>query len=69
MGTVLHQRHEADLRICARAAAGPGTTERFFIALLVGDIQGTAINADQTPSPKPCTLRRRHGDRLHQFIV
>jgi len=25
----------------------------------VGDIQSAAVNADQTPSSKPCALRRR----------
>lgn len=56
---VLHQRDEADLRVGTRAPAGAGPPERCLVGRLVGDIQGAAVQAYQTPSP----LRRGFGRR------
>src|SRR5271157_2064204 len=58
-----------DLRISTGAAAGPWARESIFVGLLVGDIEGAAIQTYQVPTPIPRALRATHSHRLHQLIV
>src|SRR5580658_9898827 len=57
MSAVLHERHEADLRIRAPAPAGSGPAESFVIALLVGNIQRAPVHTHQAPRTIPGALR------------
>ena len=69
VGAVLQQGYKANLRISAGTAAGPRTRESIFVDLLVGHVEGAAIQAHQPPLPVPGAPRIAHGDRLNQLIV
>lgn len=69
MGPILDQCHEADLRVGAAAATAPGPPERQIVRLLVGDIERTAVKADQPPVPVPGPLRRPNRNRRHDRII
>ena len=65
MRTVLHQRDEAQLREGAAAPAGAGPTERRSVRRLVGNVEGAAVQAHQTPSPIPRPPGHPIRNRLH----
>ena len=69
MSPVLDQRDKPNLREGARAATGPGAPKGVRIALLIGDIQSTAVYADQMPTPIPAPRFRRPPHRADHGIM
>ena len=69
MGAVFHERHEADLGECAPAPAGARAAERPIIRFGVGNVKGTAIEADKAPVPIERSLGISHGNGLDQLVV
>ena len=57
MGSFLHKRHEPHLRIVALAPLRRRTPEDRVTKLLVGDIQGTAVQAHEALTPVPGSPR------------
>ena len=63
------QRDESQLRIGATATARSRTPVLGCVALLVGNIEGAAIHAHQTPLPIPGALARSPRDGLDHLIM
>ena len=68
-GAVLDQGDEPQLWTRTAPTAGRRPAERLVILRLVGDVQGTAVEADQAPSPVPGAFRRLDRDRVDPLIV
>src|SRR5512144_1004064 len=56
---ILHQGDETDLWKGAAAPAGSGPPESFVVGRFIGDLEGTAVQAHQTPAAVPGPFGRR----------
>ena len=69
MGSILDQRNKAKLRERALTARGRGTTKRSYVGGRIRDIQGAAVQADQTHAAVPGTLGALNGNGADQVIM
>src|SRR5207302_6755720 len=69
---ILQQGHEPNLGESAGTSTGTRTTEGLVVLRSIGDIQGTAIQTDQSPlsvpSPLGALLRNGSYHRVIQFL-
>src|SRR5512135_2182254 len=56
---ILHQGDETDLRKGAAAPAGAGPPESFVVGRFIGDVEGTAVQAQRTPAAVPGSFGRK----------
>src|ERR1022692_1980500 len=57
------------LRVSAGPPTGRRPSEGFLVVLVVGDLQGAAIQTDRTPMPIPSTLGSLHSDRGDHLVM